>query len=75
MIPMMLNFNRESVTGVQLDQSRALASEYSRQMFMITHAQLLMNAGLPHGWVQAMRRHYPRHQQLKIWEIVPVFLT
>ena len=52
MIPMMLNFNRESVTGVQLDQSRALASEYSRQMFMLTHAELLMNAGLPQGWVQ-----------------------
>ena len=52
MIPMMLNFNRESVTGVQQDQSRALASEYSRQMFMLTHAQLLMNGGLPQGWVQ-----------------------
>ena len=52
MIPMMLNFNRESVTGVQLDQSRALASEYSRQMFMLAHAELLMNAGLPTGWSQ-----------------------
>lgn len=52
MIPMMLNFNRESITGVQQDQSRALASEYSRQMFMLTHAQLLMNGGLPQGWTQ-----------------------
>ncbi len=52
MIPMMLNFNRESITGVQQDQSRALASEYSRQMFMLTHTQLLMNGGLPIGWVQ-----------------------
>lgn len=50
MIPMMLNFNRESVTGVQRNQSRALVSEYARQVFMTTHAQMLMNGGLPLGW-------------------------
>ncbi|MCE2517717.1 MAG: hypothetical protein J4F41_07790 [Alphaproteobacteria bacterium] len=52
MIPMMLNFNRESVTNVQRDQSRALVSEYARQVFMTTHAQMLMNGGLPVGWSQ-----------------------
>ena len=52
MIPMMLNFNRESVTNVQRNQSRALVTEHARHVFMTTHAQLLMNGGLPLGWAE-----------------------
>jgi hypothetical protein len=50
MIPLMLNLNRESVTNVQQNQSRALAEEYARQVFMATHVQMLMSGGLPLGW-------------------------
>lgn len=52
MIPMMMNFNRESVTAVQRSQAQALASEQARQVFMMAHTELMMNSGLPQGWSQ-----------------------
>ena len=52
MIPMMINFNRESVTAVQRSQSQAIAAEYAKQMFMMAHTELMMHQGLPQGWSQ-----------------------
>ena len=52
MIPMMINFNRESVTAVQRSQSQAIAAEYAKQVFMMAHTELMMHQGLPQGWSQ-----------------------
>ncbi len=52
MIPMMINFNRESVTAVQRGQSQAVAAEYAKQIFMMAHTELMMHQGLPQGWSQ-----------------------
>ena len=53
LVPMMLTLNRENISGVQGDQVRARVAEQARQMFMIGHASMQMNAGLPQGWQQA----------------------
>ena len=53
LVPMMLTLNRENISGVQGDQVRARVGEQARQMFMIGHASMQMNAGLPQGWQQA----------------------
>ena len=53
LVPMMLTLNRENIASVQGDQIRARVSEQARQMFMIGHATMQMNAGLPLGWQQA----------------------
>ena len=53
LVPMMLTLNRENIAGVQGDQIRARVNEQARQMFMIGHATMQMNAGLPLGWQQA----------------------
>ena len=50
MIPMMINFNRESITSVQRGQSQAVAAEYAKQIFMMAHTELMMHQGLPQGW-------------------------
>ena len=52
MIPMMINFNRESITSVQRGQSQAVAAEYAKQIFMMAHTELMMHQGLPQGWSQ-----------------------
>lgn len=52
MIPMMINFNRESITSVQRGQSQAVAAEYAKQIFMMAHTELMMHQGLPQGWTK-----------------------
>ncbi len=52
LIPLMLTLNQENVSTIQRQQSQALADDYARQIFMMAHAELLMNAGVPLGWAE-----------------------
>ena len=74
MIPMMINFNRESITSVQRGQSQAVAAEYAKQIFMMAHTELMMHQGLPQGWTKGNSPILPRPQRLMILAIVPAIL-
>ncbi len=52
LIPLMLTLNQENVATIERQQSQALANEYARQIFMMAHAEMLMNGGLPLGWAE-----------------------
>ncbi len=52
LVPLMLTLNQENISTIQHQQSQALADDYARQIFMMAHATLLMNGGLPLGWAE-----------------------
>ena len=70
--PMMINFNRESITSVQRGQSCG-AAEYAKQIFMMAHTELMMHQGCLKVGLRGFPILPPRH--LMILAIAQAILT